>query len=135
MSEKSERSRYWLSPGVDVPTRDELLPSYERLRGFYADRDAGEAAFVPTADFMRECPLWRIDVLGDILQDVEQTRRHALVSLCRECQARVPGVPMERALYAFRSTCDFGGIELPDELEAMLVLDHQFGRSRKSHSR
>lgn len=68
MNEINRRSPYWLSPGVDVPTRDELLLLLLRrtLRGFYVDRDSGESAFVPTADFMGESPLWRIDVLDDI---------------------------------------------------------------------
>jgi hypothetical protein len=67
MDEIKSRSPYWLSPGIDVPTQEELqlLPSRRALRGFYVDRNAGEAAFVPTDDFMRECPLWRIDVLDD----------------------------------------------------------------------
>jgi len=49
MNEINRRSPYWLSPGIDVPTRDEflLLLSRRTLRGFYVDRDTGESAFVP----------------------------------------------------------------------------------------
>ncbi|MEI2763224.1 hypothetical protein [Methanothrix soehngenii] len=61
----------------------QLLPSRRALRGFYVDRNAGEAAFVPTDDFMRECPLWRIDVLDDIADALQRTRTHALVSFFR----------------------------------------------------
>ena len=131
MDEIKSRSPYWLSPGIDVPTQEELqlLPSRRAMRGFYVDRDAGEAAFVPTDDFMRECPLWRIDVLDDIADALQRTRTHALVSFFRECQARGHDVPMARQIEAFRKMCQQGDVALPDELEALLVLDQQFGRS------
>ena len=131
MDEIKSRSPYWLSPGIDVPTQEELLllPSRRALRGFYVDGDAGEAAFVPTEDFMRESPLWRIDVLDDIADAIQRTRTHALVAYFRECQARGPDVPMARQIEGFRKMCDIAGVVLPDELEALLVLDRQFRRS------
>lgn len=131
MNEINKRSPYWLSPGIDVPTRDELLLllSCRTLRGFYVDRATGESAFVPTADFMRESPLWRIDVLDDIADCIQRTRTHALVAFFRECQDRNHDVPMARLLAAFRGMCQRIGIELPEDLEALLVLDQHFGRS------
>ena len=131
MNEINRRSPYWLSPGIDVPTRDEflLLSSRRTLRGFYVNRDTGESAFVPTADFMRETPLWRIDVLDDIANGIQRTRTHALVAFFRECQAKNHDVPMARQLAAFRGMCQRIGIELPEDLEALLVLDQHFGRS------
>lgn len=131
MDEIKSRSPYWLSPGIDVPTQDELLllPSRRALRGFYVDGDAGEAAFVPTEDFMRESPLWRIDVLDDIADAIQRTRTHALVAYFRECQVRAPNVPMAKQIEAFRKMSDLAGVVLPDELEALLVLDQQFRRS------
>ena len=131
MNEINRRSPYWLSPGIDVPTRDKLLSLLSRstLRGFYVDRDTGESAFVPTADFMRESPLWRIDVLDDIADGLQRTRTHALVAFFRECQARNHDVPMARQIEAFRWMCWRAGIGLPDDLEALLVLDQQFGGS------
>jgi len=131
MDEIKSRSPYWLSPSIDVPTPEELqlLPSRRALRGFYVDRNAGEAAFVPTDDFMRECPLWRIDVIDDIADALQRTRTHALVAFFRECQARAHGVPMARQIEAFRKICQQGDVALPDDLEALLVLDQQFGRS------
>lgn len=131
MNEINRRSPYWLSPGIDVPARDELLllSSRSTLRGFYVDRDTGESAFVPTADFMRESPLWRIDVLDDIADGLQRTRTHALVAFFRECQAKNHDVPMARQIEAFRWMCWRAGIGLPDDLEALLVLDQQFGRS------
>lgn len=130
MDEIKSRSPYWLSPGIDVPTRDELLllPTRQALRGFYVDRRGGEAAFVPTDDFMRESPLWRIDVLDDIADAMLRTRTHALVAFFRGCQARGPDVPMARQIEAFRKVCEEVGVVLPDELEALLVLDQQFSR-------
>jgi hypothetical protein len=131
MNEINRRSPYWLSPGIDVPTHDELLSLLSRstLRGFYVDRDTGESAFVPTADFMCESPLWRMDVLDDIADGLQRTRTHALVAFFRECQAKNRDVPMARQIEAFRRTCRRAGIGLPDDLEALLVLDQQFGRS------
>lgn len=131
MNEINRRSPYWLSPGIDVPTRDEflLLLSCRTLRGFYVDRDTGESAFVPTADFMRESPLWRIDVLDDIADCLQRTRTHALVAFFRECQASNHDVPMARQIEAFRCMCWRAGIGLPNDLVALLVLDQQFGRS------
>lgn len=131
MNEIKSRSPYWLSPGIDVPTPDELqlLPSRRALHGFYVDRNAGEAAFVPTKDFMHENPLWRIDVLDGIADALQRTRKHALVAFFRECQARGHDVSLARQIGAFRKVCEEAGIALPDHLEALLVLDQQFGRS------
>ncbi len=131
MDEIKSRSPYWLSPGIDVPTRDELLllPSRRALHGFYVDWNWGEAAFVPSDDFMRESPLWRIDVLDDIADAIQRTRTHALVAYFRECQARAPHVPMAKQIEAFRKMCDEAGVALPDVLETLLVLDRQFRRS------
>ncbi len=114
-----------------MPTRDELLSllSCSTLRGFYVDRATGESAFVPTADFMRESPLWRIDVLDDIADCIQRTSTHALVAFFRECQARSYDVPLARQIEAFRCMCWRIGVGLPDDLEALLVLDQQFGRS------
>ena len=135
MNEIKSRSPYWLSPGIDVPTRDELMPSYRPLRGIDVDRFWGKAALVPTEDFMRESPLWRIDVLDDIAKDIRRTRTHALVAYFRDCQARGHDVPIARRIEAFREVCKMAGIALPDELEAFLVLDQQFGRPARWGSR
>lgn len=81
------------------------MPYYRPLRGFHVDRFWGEAAFVPTEDFMRESPLWRIDVLDDIAEDIRHTRTHALVACFRECQARGHDVPIARQIEAFREVC------------------------------
>jgi len=129
MNEPNPRSRYWLSPGIDVPAEEEvrvLSASPRALRGFYYDRNAGEAVFVPPADFMAESPLWRIDVLDDITADVQRTRTHALVAYFRECSMKRPNVPLSRHFEAFRAVCERAGFDVPDELEALLVLDYQY---------
>ncbi len=130
MNEFNTPSPYWLSPGIDVPTREELLPGFKKLHGFYVARNAGEATFVPTEDFMRECPLWRIDVLDDILEAMQRTRIHAVVAFFRECQAQAPRAPMPKQMEVFRRMCRERDIALPHELEALLVLDQQFGGVR-----
>ena len=66
------------------------------------------------------------DVLGDIADAIERTRRHALVDYFRHFDSRVPGVCMERRLEAFRGVCKLAGIDLPENIEAILVLDDHF---------
>ena len=130
MKETDARSPYWLSPGIDVPTRAELGSSFRVLRGFYVEAWGAEALFVPNSDFMRQLPLWRLDVLDDLVESIAQTRQHALVDYARQCRARCPGVPMERHLQAFRQVCRTCGVAVPDDLEAVLVFDQQFAQSR-----
>ena len=74
VDETQERSPYWLSPGIDVPTREEILPGMRNAKGlFHICDEHAEGAFVPTAAFMRNSPTWRLDVLGDILLDIPST--------------------------------------------------------------
>lgn len=126
MSDPNERSRYWMSPGIDVPTRAEILPGLRPMRGLYVCFNAGEATFVPTDEFMRMMPLWRLDVLGDIAQAIERTQQHAAVEHFRGLDARLPGLTMDRRLDAYRKVCSEGGVVLPPNVEALLVLDDQF---------
>ena len=39
---------------------------------------------------------------------------------------------MDQHLHAFHHTCQFAGIVLPDDIEAVLVLDQQFSRPERS---
>lgn len=75
---------------------------------------------------MRMSPLWRLDVIGDIAEAVERIRQHAPVDCLRELDRRYPGRTLEHRLHAFRCMCTQGGVELPQNLEAPLVLDDQF---------
>ena len=75
---------------------------------------------------MRQDALWRLDVLRDIADAIERTRRHALVDYFRSFDGRIPGVTMDRRLEAFSKVCELAGIDLPPNIEAILVLDEQF---------
>jgi hypothetical protein len=131
MSDFNERSRYWLSPGVDVPTRREILPGLRPMRGLYVHVDGGEAVFVPTDEFMGATPLWRLDVLGDIVQAVERTQQHAAVDYFRRFNQRWTDLTMDQRLAAFRRLCAEGGVVLPPNIEALLILDDQFSVPRR----
>ena len=124
-AERNERSPYWLSPGIDVPTRAEVMPGMRPARGLYICTHAAEAVFVPTDEFMRMSPLWRLDVLGDIADAVQRTQQHAVVDCLRELDRRYPGQTLAHRLHAFRSMCTQGGVDLPENVEALLVLDDQ----------
>jgi len=125
--ETQERSPYWLSPGIDVPTREEILPGMRSAKGlFHICDEYAEGAFVPTAAFMRNSPTWRLDVLGDILLDIQRAQQHAAVELFRELSQQNPQVGLDRQLAAFRQTCQELGLVLPENVEALIVLDRQF---------
>jgi len=62
-----------------LPTRKDVAPGSRRLKGCYVCDDEAEAIFVPSKSFLGQPPLWRIDVLQDLIHDFEQVRRHAIV--------------------------------------------------------
>jgi hypothetical protein len=121
-----ERSPYWLSPGIDVPTTADILPGMRQAQGLYICDNWAEAAFVPTEAFMHQSPSWRLDVLGDIAEAIERTRQHAPVELFWELSLRRPGLPLHQQLQAFRHTCEHCGVDLPANVEALIILHHQF---------
>ena len=96
------------------------------MRGLHVAAESGEVAFIPTEEFMRKDALWRLDVLRDVADAIERTRRHALVDYFRSFDGRIPGVTMDRRLEAFRKVCELADIDLPPNIEAILVLDEQF---------
>jgi hypothetical protein len=125
--ETQERSPYWLGPGIDVPTREEILPGMRSAKGlFHICDDSAEAAFVPRAAFMRNSPTWRLDVLGDILLDIQRAQAHAAIELSRELSQKHPQVGLERHLEAFRRACQVLGLVMPENVEALIVLDRRF---------
>jgi hypothetical protein len=116
-----------LGPGIDVPTREEILPGMRSAKGlFHICDEHAEGAFVPTAAFMRNSPTWRLDVLGDILIDLQRAQQHAAVELFRELSRKNPEVGLERQLQGFRKACDRLGLVLPENANALIVLDRQF---------
>jgi hypothetical protein len=80
---------------------------------------------------VRATPLWRLDVLGDIAEAVERTQQHAAVDDFRRLNQRRPDLTMDRRLAAFRRLCDEGGVVLPPNIEALLILDDQFSAPRR----
>ncbi len=107
---------------ITLPTMDDVLPGSKRLGGCYISEDCGEAIFVPPKDFMAQNPLWRIDVLQDLIDHFELVRRHAFVEWARSLVAMTPQVDESRHLEAIRHLCDQAGIIPPENMEALLVL-------------
>ncbi|MCW5610790.1 MAG: hypothetical protein KIS83_08950 [Rubrivivax sp.] len=125
--ETQEHSPYWLSPGIDLPTREEILPGMRSAKGLFHTCDKhAEGAFVPTDAFMRNSPTWRLDVLGNILIDLQRAQQHAAVELFRELSRKSPEVGLERQLRGVRHACEKLGLVLPENVEALMVLDRQF---------
>lgn len=108
--------------GFSVPTREDLMPGMRPMRGMHVDTDSGEAVFIPMEHFMQQSPLWRLDVFGDIADDIERVRRHALVEYFNYLGGRVPGMSVEESLERFWKLCRSGGIELPRNAEAVLAI-------------
>lgn len=120
-------SGIWLSLSKDVPTLEEILPGMRSATGLFDICDEhAERTFVPTAAFMRNAPAWRLDALRDILLDIQRDRQHASVELFRELLRKNPEVGLERQLRGFRQACQQLGLVLPDNVEALIVLDRQF---------
>ena len=81
-----------LGPGIDVPTRKVILPGMCSAKGlFHICDEYAEGAFVPADAFMRNPPMWRLDVLGDILLDIQRAQQHAAVELLRALSRKSPG--------------------------------------------
>lgn len=119
-----------LGPGIDVPTREEILPGMRSAKGlFHTCDEHAKGAFVPTAAFMRNSPTWRLDVLGDILLDIQRAQQHEAVELFRELSRKNPEVGLERQLHGFRHACEKLGLVLPENVEALIVLDRRFTTS------
>lgn len=74
-----------------MPTLEEIMPGMRSAKGlFHICDESAEAAFVPTAAFMRNSPTWRLDVLGDILLDIQRAQAHAAVELSRRVVKEAP---------------------------------------------
>ena len=107
---------------LKLPTQKDVAPGSHRLDGCYVQVDEGEATFVPQKPFLSQPPLWRIDVLQDLMHDFELVRRHAIVEWARSLALSNPQVDESDRLLAFRQACEQLGIHTPENLEALLVL-------------
>jgi hypothetical protein len=108
-----------------LPTQDDVEPGSRRLNGCYVRDDSAEATFVPPQSFLEQDPLWRIDVLQDLMHDFELVRRHAIVERAHSLSMTAPEVDESKRLEAFRSMCDQMGVHVPENLEALLVLSER----------
>jgi hypothetical protein len=140
---KTKRSKYFFSPGIDVPTMAEIWEGHRPLTGFFVDEDAGEADFVPTAEFMNARPLFRLDVLQDIAMDIEVVFRHAMVEFFRHLSTKWTGQSFHERLAAFERMCAELGLRIPAGFDAVLYADEQYivlrnearaAKKRASHS-
>lgn len=109
-----------------LPSRDQIAPGARRLEGCFVHEDEAEATFVPTKSFLSQPPLWRIDVLQDLIHDFELVRRHAIVEWAQSLALSNPQVAEADRLRVFRDACEQLGINLPENLEALLVLADRF---------
>ena len=58
--------------------------------------------------------------------DLQRAQQHAAVELFRELSRKNPEVGLERQLQGFRHACQQLGLVLPENVEALIVLDRQF---------
>lgn len=116
---------------LNLPTRDEVMPGSRRLDGCYVSEDFGEGTFVPPKWFLNSPPLWRIDVLQDLMHDFEIVRRRAIVEWAKSLADAHPLVDEADHLLSFRKIGEQLGIHLPENLEALLV----GGRTRTTGAR
>ena len=111
---------------LKLPTRDDVGQDARRLDGCYVEEGEGEATFVPPKSFLSQPPLWRIDVLQDLMHDFELVRRHAILEWAQSLAASNPLVDEAVRLRALRNGCEQLGIQIPENLEALLVLAERF---------
>jgi hypothetical protein len=111
---------------LNLPTRKDIAPGSRRLEGCYVSDDEAEATFVPSKSFLGQPPLWRIDVLQDLIYDFELVRRHAIVEWAQSLALSNPQVDEADRLRVFREACEQLGIRLPENFEALLVLADRF---------
>ena len=111
---------------LKLPTLEQVAPGARQLQGCFVHEDQAEATFVPPKPFLNQPPLWRIDVLQDLIHDFELVRRHAIVEWAQSIALSNPQVAEADRLRVFRGACEQLGINIPDNFEALLVLADRF---------
>ncbi len=111
---------------LKLPTREQVAPGARQLQGCFVHEDQAEAAFVPPKSFLSQPPLWRIDVLQDLIHDFELVRRHAIVEWAQSLALSNPQIAEADRLRVFRDACERLGINIPENFEAQLVLADRF---------
>ena len=111
---------------LKLPSREQVAPGARRLEGCFVHEDEAEATFVPSKSFLSQPPLWRIDVLQDLIHDFELVRRHAIVEWAQSMALSNPEVAEADRLRVFRDACEQLGINIPENFEALLVLAERF---------
>jgi hypothetical protein len=129
---KTKRSKYFLSPGVDVPTSEEIWEGHRPFTGFFVDDDAGEADFVPAAAFMKKHPLWRLDVLQDIALDIEVVFNHAMVEYFRHLSTKWTGKSFPDRVVSFKAVCSKLGLRMPEGFDAVLLADEEYVKTQSA---
>jgi hypothetical protein len=87
------------------------------MEGCYVCDDEGEATIVPSKSFLGQPPLWRIDVLQDLMYDFELARRHAIVEWAQSLARSNPQVDEADRLRVFREACEQLGTHIPENFE------------------
>jgi hypothetical protein len=116
---------------LKLPSREDVAPGSRRLEGCYVSDDEAEATFVPSKSFLGQPPLWRIDVLQDLIRDFELVRRHAIVEWAQSLALSNPQVAEADRLRVFREACEQLGVHLPENFEALLVLADRFSSASR----
>lgn len=107
---------------LKLPSREHVAPGARQLQGCFVHEDEAEATFVPPKSFLSQPPLWRIDVLQDLIHDFELVRRHAIVEWAQSLALSNPQLAEADRLRAFRGACEQLGINIPENFEALFVL-------------
>jgi len=110
----------------------DIAPGSRRFEGWYVCDDEAEASFVPSKSFLGQPPLWRIDVLQDLMHDFELVRRHAIVEWAQSLALSNPQVDEADRLRVFREACETLGVHLPENFEALLVLADRFSSASRN---
>ena len=104
---------------LKLPKKSDVGPGARKLSGCYTEEWSGSATFVPPDWFIKQEPLWKIDVIQDLVYDLERVRRHAFVEFARSLALKNPQVEMATGLYAFRCVCEQGGLQIPSDLDEL----------------